>query len=321
MKTQLMAWAIMALLILSVVPAAFAQNDSGTDTPAEETSVNVSVSAEATATSDDTDLPPPKARVAQARGKLVAAKDALLERKTALNDCKARQRSGEKIRCDAATQDVRKNAVDVVIDANARAIAEMERLIERIRGAENLDEETRASIIATLEARLANLRESAASAGSLNETSDPASIRNAAKKLRKEWSDARHAFKKSSARAMLAKLGGIIVKAEHLQARLHLAADKGSVDADLVAKFDAEIDAAKADQEAIKEMLAQDTEPGKFDDLMKRVVAKMRDAHEHLKAAHRILKEIVKSMHESKDKESTDSETGTASGNETAAAE
>lgn len=229
-------------------------------------------------------------RVEEAKEKHKEAKARLAEKKDQLKECKG----SDTDECVTLRADAKKDAGEFLANIADNVLAMLERAQERVDKSK-LSEEEKVSLKDQLELKMAEIASTKDSIDAFTENTTKEEVAEAAKTIRDIWKDAKDLIKKSAGLAASDRLGGVIVKAEKLQAKLEKAISKlkgkgadVSKAEELKSSFDAKLAEAKALHEEAKALFNEGKVP--------EAAQKTQDAHAALKEAHSILKDIVKEL-------------------------
>jgi len=226
----------------------------------------------------------------EAKTKHKEAKARLAEKKEQLKECKG----SDTDECLVLRADAKKDAGEFLANIADNVLAMLERAQERVDKSK-LSEEEKVSLKDQLELKMAEIASTKDSIDAFTENTTKEEVAEAAKTIREIWKDAKDLIKKSAGLTASDRLGGVIVKADHLKARLEKAIsklkDKGkdvSKAEELKTSFDAKLAEAKALHDEAKALFNEGKVP--------EAAQKTQDAHAALKEAHSILKDIVKEL-------------------------
>lgn len=276
---KLSAMLVLALFVISVVPAVFAhEGDDGSDESTETTEGKESLRDKMLEEREK--MRDTKTRVLEAHEKVMKARASFL-------DARIKIRSGQATTVDK--QDFLLAAADKVIE-----------LLNDLKvKVEASDDEDKAETLAEIDASIEAMTSAKATVEGIDtETATREEIRAAAGELRDAWNDAQKVLRKGAGHVVNKRVGNVIQRMDHMDDKLdkileRLAA-KGydvSAAAALTAEFDAKIESAEAHHEKSKELF----EAGSIQEAN----VEMRAAMADLKDAHNLLKDIVKSLRES----------------------
>ncbi|MBW2977562.1 hypothetical protein KY331_01835 [Candidatus Woesearchaeota archaeon] len=242
-----------------------------------------------------------KERYLTARQRYQATKLKIQTAKTALSVC----RDSESEKCVNIKQRIRAHSGEFLDNIADRVLATLDKIKSKVESNEDLTQEEMQDILSRIDAKIQEVTDAKDVIENLDNESTAEEIKEAARTIKQAWTRTRSVLKRSVGRLIGAKIGGIIVRAEHLEtkltrivARLEEAGNDVSDIEDLMEKFNESIEEAKDKWELAKEKYAQAVTPGEVDELMKEVNQYLREAHEKLKESHRILKEIMKTIRE-----------------------
>lgn len=236
-----------------------------------------------------------KQKFLDAVGKAKNAKKEFDKLKLKVKDCM----SNETDECSEAKEKIKTEAKGFMSNSIDKVLNFLNKLKSKVESSDALTDEQAKEIIAEIDAKIAEVE----SAKQTIETStDKAEIKLAAKTIKEIWSDAHSVMKKSIARLTSAKIGGILVKIEHLKTKLANILKKMSakgidvtnLNASLEA-FDSHIKSAGDSYTLAVQKYADAAEKTgqESSDLMKEATDYLRTAHSELKEANKVLKDIV----------------------------
>ncbi|MEM4264073.1 MAG: hypothetical protein QW666_04255 [Candidatus Woesearchaeota archaeon] len=229
-------------------------------------------------------------RKEEAKAKHIEAKERLAEKKSQLAECKG----NDSEECVALRAGARKDAGEFLSNVADRILAMLERTREQVEKSKLSDAE-KVTLLDQINVKMAEVASTKDTAEMLDENSTKEEIAEVAKTLKDAWKDTKDTIKKGVGLAAADRLGGVIVKSEHLQAKLEKVisklADKGidvSGAQDLKTDFDQKLAEAKNLHEEAKALFKE----GKVPEAAK----KIQESHAALKEAHKILKDIVREL-------------------------
>jgi len=244
-----------------------------------------------------------KEKYLKARERYQIAKEKITRAKTALKECK----DGESEECVRIRQTIRSNSKDYLANIADKVIATLEKIKSKIESNEQLSEEEASDLLEKIDTEIQEVEDAKDVIQDLTNQSSAEEVREAVRTIKEAWKGTRVTLKKSVARLLNAKIGGIIVKSEQLEAklqriltRLEAAGNDVTNLEDLIDKFHNKIEEAKDKWEQARQKYAQAVKPGQIDEAMKEVNQKIREAHEKLKESHQTLKEIINKIREMK---------------------
>ncbi|HLC66023.1 MAG TPA: hypothetical protein VJK52_00100 [Candidatus Nanoarchaeia archaeon] len=188
--------------------------------------------------------------------------------------------------------------VKVLAEAKAHLATAAQRMLDalntariRISSAE-LDADTKARLLADLDLRITAITEIQTKIAALPDNPSKEEVQELNQELRRAWKEGRHSLRSGTGRMMNSRMAGIVVKSEHLTAKLEKTLEKLKARGVDISGIEADVDAyaaviaeAKAAQVASLALYASgDVDAAK---------AQMDIARQKLKDAHGQLKAIV----------------------------
>ncbi len=285
---------IAVLLVLSILPMAFAEKQDTVNTAVSK------VAAKKAAIGDAKD------RVAAAKEKVETARENYQSAKENFKQAKQQSREcadSETDECKQAKKEVKTQSREFLLNAADKILAMLDKIKEKVESSETISEDERSEILGELEAKVTEITDARAVIENLNNESTAEEIKAAAKTIRDSWKETKIVMKKGIGRLLNARIGGIIVKSEQLAAKLEKVItrlnEKGqdtSGAEELLSQFNAKLEEAKTHWQLAKEAFAKAVTPTKKDEQMKEATEHVREAHSSLKEAHQLLKDIVKAL-------------------------
>lgn len=216
--------------------------------------------------------------------------------KEELKVCKGKQ----DLKCKNLRVKHRENTVPFLLSTADAMVEYLERVKVRVSES-NL--ENKAELLARIDARIAKLDGIKTEIEALGENPSREDLKKVSDGLKVELKEVKASGRNAAVHSLANRMGGVLVKAAHLEARLDKAllklktkgADISVADAK-VAEFKQHIEDAKKLHAEAKVKLMAGASPSDVHSLIK-------GAHEHLKLAHQALKEAVKQIKNVKDGE------------------
>lgn len=231
----------------------------------------------------------------KARQLQVAAKDKFVNAKNRFKECEG----SETAECNQVRQNVQTGAKNFLGNSADVIIRHLEKIKNQIQANEKLSEEEVAELVAEIDAKIAEIKEAKATA----ETAETkAEIVSAAKAINAKWKPIKNRAMYWAGRLVNARMGGIVVKMEHLEDRLLRALDKMEENGKDVSEIDPLIDEFHTLLESAKTHFDESQESYKqFKETREKTYldagkTHMNEARKDLVAAHKKLKEIVRSI-------------------------
>ena len=243
-----------------------------------------------------------KEKLKQATDKYKKAKEKFLDNKERYTDkkdeIKELKKEFEEATGEEKTAKEKKLKILVksfLVDIADTVEANLEMTQENAESNEDLSEEEANEIATEVDAELAEVEEAKAEIEKLDEESTQEEFKEAAEKLEDAWNRIKERAKKNVNRLMNARIGGIIIKSKHLETKLARVLEKmteqgkdTSVIEPLIDDFNAKLDDAKEQYKSARESFVKNQvqEGQKY----------MKAAHQGLKEANEILKNIFKEL-------------------------
>lgn len=242
-------------------------------------------------------------RYIQAKERYQETKQKITSVRTTLRACKDAESEG----CLKLRRQIRIHSGEFLLNIADRVLETLEKIKSKVESNEDLTEEEASDLLAKIEAKITEVSDAKGVIENLTNESSAEEIREAARTIKQAWKNTRVVLKKSVGRLVNARIGGIIVKLEHLKtklikisSRIEEAGENVRDLDELIDKFHSELEEAKNKWQLAKEKYAEAVTPGKIDELMKEANKYLREAHEKLKEAHKTLKEILIKIREKK---------------------
>lgn len=218
------------------------------------------------------------------------ARTELNAEKEALSGCKG----SDSANCQEARANAKVQSGKFLNSASQHIIALIESAKERIQLSKLSDEE-KASLIASLDADLADLDAAQQSIAAIDGNSTKEDIKAAADIVKQSWGKAKNDIKDAMSAVVSTRVSGIEVQMEKLAARFDNAIAKLEAQGKDVtaakakeAEFKAKLDSAKALQEQARTLIASGDRAGANE--------KLKAAHAELKSANEMLRGIVQEI-------------------------
>jgi|GEM_PF-6909742 len=282
MMKKLNALLVLALLVISAVPAVFAQ-ETAEDTTETEVESDAEVTTDTRVNARD--------RMQAAREKMQQTREKIAD--TRANALQARADFAEARAKIAGGRGTPAEKQDFLLAATDKVLELLNSLREKVEASDVDDKDAK---LAEIDAAIEAMVSAQATVDALDpETATREEIRAAAAELRDAWQEAQQVLRKGVGHVVNKRIGNVVERMESLSDKLDRMLEnlegRGfdvSVAADLKVDFDAELASANGNWERAKELFDAGS--------VQEANAAMRAAHQDLKEAHRILKEIVKSI-------------------------
>jgi len=207
-----------------------------------------------------------KHKMDSARKNFLSAKEHLTKTRHKFNETKVKfQDAKEKYKqckesdgeeCQELRVEAKKNAVDNLMHAADMILGELEKIKSKIESSEDLSEEEAAELLEKVNFEIQEVEQVKSKIENLGEDATIEDIKAAAKELRELWSKIKHKVKQHAGHVVHAKIGGVIVRMNHLSVKLdgvlERAAENGkdtSVAEGLLEKFNSQLDEAEESYE------------------------------------------------------------------------
>ena len=235
-----------------------------------------------------------------ARQRYQTAQLRFLEAKNKTKECE----DNENATCNQNRKEIEERAKEHLLNIADMILEHLNKLKAKVEENEDLSEEEANEIIAKIDEEIAEVEE----VKSVIETSDSKEeIKEAAKTLKRIWSKIKLNAKVHAGRVVNARIGGIIVKSDHLSVKLEKILErmesKGKNTTSiqpLIDKFNSLIDEAKIkyNESIAKFKEAKESDPPNTT-LIREAQESMKEAHKLLQDAQKKLRDIVKSIKQS----------------------
>jgi hypothetical protein len=206
----------------------------------------------------------------------------------------AQCRGSDSADCQETRKQAKVQAGKFLTKASEHIIAVIEKAKERIQSSA-LSDEAKATLIADLEADVAEIDAAQEASAALDETATKEDLKAAADTIKQLWGKAKEDIKTAMGAVVSNRVGGIVVKMEKLADKFERVIakleGKGKDVGALKAKqadYQAKLDSAKALQEEAKVLIAAGDRAGANE--------KIKSAHQELKAANELLRGIVQEI-------------------------
>ncbi|PIN87074.1 hypothetical protein COV19_01500 [Candidatus Woesearchaeota archaeon CG10_big_fil_rev_8_21_14_0_10_44_13] len=271
---RLFALFVVALLALSILPAAFAQDTALTQ---ERTRL--------------------RDRLAEAKQNYIAARDKFLADKS--DFLRARQQLVDLKRTNASDDEIIAQGKIVVAKAIDRGISNLD-VVKNWLDKIKIEDSQRTDLSAMLDDAISKLE---AEKAKVDAATTKQELRDIAKETRDIWKDARATVKKVVGIATSERISYIIKNMENLSAKLdervakmEEAGKDTSAIGPLVADFKAKLELANGKYEAAREKYASITTIEGADAIIREAHQLIKESHGYLKEAHADLVNIIKEM-------------------------
>ncbi len=226
----------------------------------------------------------------EAKAKHQEARQKIQERKEKLNSCK----DSETEDCKKTRTETKKHTKDYLSNVAEHIMGLIAKTKERVQ-ASNMGEEQKAQIMTKLDEHATEIASAADSVEELGEESTREDYQEATKLIRESWKGTKEEIKKGAGkvaankiRALNNRMGQLQTKLRNTVQRLENAGEDTTPVKAQLAEFEAKLAQSKAaEQEAQNKYQAGDVEGA---------VEKTKEAHRHLLAAHKALKQFVQNM-------------------------
>lgn len=258
-----------------------------------------------------------KDKIAKAQAALVKAKERFMEARAGLDKAQLRLEQAKTSRvcnaspnsteCEKAREELRASAKEKMLNQADIIISSLENAKEKVAASEYLTDEEEKTALEFLDAQLTKFNEIKAD---IEKAATKEEIVAAGKKLAEAWKEAKQKVNAYLSFAANARMAGIVVKAEHLAAKLERVMERmaeNGKDTDavepLVAEFKAKIELAKAKFKSAHSLLlevrtselSEEQKKAKLDEantLLKDAKQALQDANAKLREIFQKLKEV-----------------------------
>lgn len=208
--------------------------------------------------------------------------------------------------CTEERRNARKHAQQFMLNAADRMLGLLEKTKERIQ-ASDLSEEEKAEVIADLEDRMEDI---ASARETIDETTEAATtdeIKESAKMIRDSWRKANKEIKQKASRAAVGKIGGTLVKIEKLEIKLERTVAKLKEKGYDTTPIEVMMQQFEAKIQEAKDEHALAMEKFQAGNANEATV-NVRAAHAKIKEAHKLLKDVVRKIRKATQGESIQEE-------------
>jgi DNA repair exonuclease SbcCD ATPase subunit len=314
MKKQIKSFFVLAILILSMMQIAYAENDTEDTKPplsvkkvgatlrpvAAKVRANLNFSdrnktlrINATQIRDKYKLA--VAKYANVKDKDHKARSILNETKKHLSACK----DGDSEECLELKRKTKHHSKEFLINSAEKVLAFLERLKEKVESSEELDEDQMEDILSKLEENIAEIEDAKDVVENLDNESTTEELRNAAETIKKAWKRVQTRSKWAIGKLTNAKIHGIIIRSEKLVEKLEKISerfdeneqDTTELDA-LIEDFGEKIELAKEQYRLALEKYQEALDDANPNEIVKEANAYMKEAHKYLRESHKVLKQI-----------------------------
>ena len=316
---KLFAMFVMAIFLISLVPAVFAaQGDgqggsqaqptlyqNGDQTPVKQ--VRAEQAKERIGSMRDryqvarekykqnkeqmrTRLANAKEKRVEAKAKQQEARQKIQERKEKLNSCKGSETED----CKKTRKETKMHTKEYLSNVAEQVLGLIAKTKERVQ-ASNMGEEQKAQIMTKLDAQAAEIASASDSVEELGEESTREDYQEATKLIRESWKGTKDEIKKGAGKVAANKIRALNNRMEHLQTKLRKTVERlenAGEDVTAVKEQLAEFEAKLAQSKAAEQEAQNKYQAGDIDG----AVEKTKEAHRYLQAAHKALKQFVRNM-------------------------
>ncbi len=197
--------------------------------------------------------------------------------------------------CTEERRKTRKNAQKFLLNAAYRMTGLLEKARERIQKSDRLSEEEKATAIASIEARMQDVVSAQETIEATTEAATKEEVKESAKMLRETWRKANKEIKEKTAREVSGKIGGTLVKIERLQAKLERTVEKLKQKGMDTTPIEAMMQ--QFENKIAEGKAAHEVAMQKFQEgKANEATTNIRAAHKRIKEAHRLLKDVVRKI-------------------------
>lgn len=223
-----------------------------------------------------------------AREKYFAQKEKFIQTRDRLRVCK------EKADCEELKEKAKDDAKSSLSRMTDMILESLEKIKAKVEANEDLSEEEQEEMLAELDERTTAVTDAKQT---VEESENRTEVLEATRLIKAEWTKTKPVLRKVVDRIVNARIGGIIVQTERLDAKLERVIngleDKGydvSEAKEIKVEFSEKVEEAKSNHESAKESFKEDspTEGNRY----------MKEAHQNLKDARVLLRDLVKSIKE-----------------------
>lgn len=316
---------VLSLFLVSIVPAVFAESGTGSEGTADtEDAADDAADAAEDAADDAEDTADEAAKAERER-----AREALKDKREQLREARKTAIEARKDVLEArkdflsARAKLHGNSATLA-DKQAFLLASSDKILELLNNLRDRvdasDAENKDETLADIDAAITSMTDAQATVEGINtDTATREEIKAAAQQMQDAWKDAREILKKGAGHVVTARVGLVVKRMDALQdkldrivARLEANGADMSATVELQAQFETKLDSAEANLKTAKDLYASGDVKAAHDALV--------TANTDLKDAHKLLKEIVKSIRDATkpgDFEKAETEASTSTETET----
>jgi len=317
---------LLVLFLISLFPAALAQNDGNPNKPTAATSddtsdtdterprlnlirtqENIRAQVKEAITSKETNRirtinKAVVQKYIQAKNKFIEAKQLQQQARTKFTNAKLKLNEcedSETAECNQVRQNIKTGSKNFLGNSAEAIISHLEKIKNQIQANERLSEEEVTELVAEIDAKITEVEEAQTTAETAETKQE---IVESAKKINSAWKPIRNRAMYWTGKLINAKMGGIVVKMEHLEERLMKTLDKMEAKGKdvsgldpLLDEFHALLTSAKDHFDEAKESYTQFKETGDKT-YLDEGQTHMNEARKDLVEAHKKLKEIVRAI-------------------------
>jgi len=218
------------------------------------------------------------------------ARQKIQERKERLAACK----DSETEDCKELRKDTRTQTKRYLINIAEHVLAMISKTKERVENS-NLDEEQKSELLSDLDEKAEEIAGALETIEGLDENSTKEDYVEAAKIIKESWKELRHTIKKGVGRVANGKIHAISVRLGNLKRKLHKIVERldnagkdTSQITPLLDDFDAELEKAKEARDKARQLYQENK--------IQEAVEATKEAHQALRETHKTLKEIVRAI-------------------------
>lgn len=246
----------------------------------------------------------------EARDRYNETKEQFKEARDALKESQEQARKACRINnssedCKQFRDEITAQSKEFLVSSADRILNMLEQIKEKVTAADAIDTERQATIIADLDESIANVEAAKAKAEALDEDSTKEEYKEVAEELREAWKDAKKHSKLGLGRLNETKIDAILSRFALVQVKIASTIDQlAAAGYDTVAleinsqKLSEEVASAQANFEKAKELYDQAVSADEVDTLVGQANEYIQAAHQDLREAHSILKEILDEIKE-----------------------
>ena len=237
----------------------------------------------------------------EARANYLDKKKAFVGAKKKWNGCK----NDDSVECVQIRKETKRHAKQFLLNSADMVLNTLEKLKSKIQASEDMTEEEVSEALSEIEEKITEITELKVTIEALNGESTKEEIHEVRDSIKTIWKSTKKVIKVRAGVLVNKRMGGIIVQSERLSIKLSRAIDRLEAKGydisgieDLEADFDAKLAEAKDNYEIAQEKYEAAKDTTSFDLVIREAHNYLVKAHNDLKDARVILRQIIKTIKE-----------------------